>query len=1419
MSDYLAFVYGHISKPGVDALSDGQELANQCLRRLDAIENVESDGNKKRFPPRLLILLASPAYLHQSDAEQLLNGVYGAFTQSQEGSSTEGDEIQLIGSTVAAVFFDGKVHSDGALLVCLASKLIKAQVAFGPNAREDPRGAVHVLLKHLKLDPTGQVDPNPLANRRIMTFMPGCNQAAPNGAFYPAPEIHRSLYQGVQSRIRLVGGISSANDPSRRTDGLQFAQNRVLRDAVVAVSINSDVPIGVSLNDGLAGTKRILQVTRLSEDKRTILEFDSNNAAEELGSFDVMLAKLSAGDERVVDIPLEVEDGAVQLLRQVEGGDYFEVVQSSSPISEILKQGIEQAKHRVYAKRPIAALVFGCKSYARAKDGVSKVEAALSQLEKDLDGPCVGGFFDGELGVDETGRSRLTNGGIGYVVLGDELRERTPLYNGPSALAKYGGELLAGFDVSGSDKSNEEVLEEAIGSALDIVNEAGFPGAMISLTRSNLDRVARKACEVIIAQRAFGQRFSKIVDVTKRPLEGDDILAFVTRDGRARFVADSKLDPTCHQPAIERSSLVSQYVLPLKRLDGTVFGTLQVDLGDLRNYSPDDFLKSEQARMLDCFGVVVGAGIHRIAQTLSKKIIHSLDRALKDSMSAYSINEGLEQFVKKAGAAFGADMAHLRLWEAEAPSGEPMEPCLVLVAGYGASFEAEQENRREIPASSRSPIGYAFDSDEPQLVNDLTDDPAWREMLDRIPPDSSLRRPLSQVKSYAAVSFCSDLNRKIGAISLGSLKPWFFFKFHQRALKVLAERLAFLVEHLKATVQRDSFFQQRDFLFKVSPNLAEQNLRDIGTTLQNVTHSLRKGLRADVASLYLWDRDREQYVLRAQEGWKRSGWVHAASYDTTSGWIGVKAINQEPLYVPDLFAHYKKDGYEHSEGLYARYMFGKSLSENFRVEAIGLPLRIGPKKKDKFGVVTLYRHVNLRRRGGFTTTDPELLLKGTYNAAGLVNAVLMQRDDDWEKRQASQRNEVVRAINSAHEAELFEASVCREVLKSYQAAEVSFYRIDKIDTEIVYSWITGYRYVARSHSAEKMEAPSVDHNHIIQETKRLKKSKPPYGVVLSRRKGKGHSDPRELKIRKLVEKASVPLLADGKYRAVIVICWKLNPSKVFALDVRQDARHLQKLGQVLGEMDLGREMKEQAHRNQLAVQTAGIYVFQHAHKLGNATQSLYRITQEINDARNETERRGKIQDLKTIATDNNRMIDWIIDFGQQVQNPVIKPVVLRDLLEISWQERAAGLRVAGLDAPTIEVEKEITVLADLRLAKEVFVNLINNALKALTCRKNGATDRPRLQVSAIVGEDQGGVSITFYDNGEGMRKADIVAAEKGFVQARPESSYSRHKGVGVLISKYLLQVQKGSLTYDSEWGKWTTATVNLPLFRNGGRRK
>jgi signal transduction histidine kinase len=88
------------------------------------------------------------------------------------------------------------------------------------------------------------------------------------------------------------------------------------------------------------------------------------------------------------------------------------------------------------------------------------------------------------------------------------------------------------------------------------------------------------------------------------------------------------------------------------------------------------------------------------------------------------------------------------------------------------------------------------------------------------------------------------------------------------------------------------------------------------------------------------------------------------------------------------------------------------------------------------------------------------------------------------------------------------------------------------------------------------------------------------------------------------------------------------------------------------------------------------------------------------------------------------------------------------------------------------------------------------------------------QVSALTVLNAHGLSIVIADNGIGMNKEDIPIALERFGQI--DSKFARKfegTGLGLPLSKHLIELHGGTLSIESEPGKGTTVTVLLPVHR------
>jgi signal transduction histidine kinase len=1373
MFSYIAFLYGGVPTAGERALKDGESLAWQCLDKLKEIEE-----KPEQFPPRLLILLASPAYLDQPKAAQLIAGIHQTF------AAAGFNYVPLVGCSVQAVFFDNKIHEEGALLVCLASRLLEAKVAAAADVCRDPAKSIDGLLKELELEPAKGADPNPVANRMLLTFFPG-HRTPRDPADHPIDELHRALRKGVMNRIPIVGGVSCWKVPEDSSPALQFAGRHVYTDAIVSARIASGTPIGVSLAKGLKPTGQSITVTKLSEDGTVIEEFLEGTPSEALkvvqGVF--VLSEVATDSDLVMAAPKPGSDrSTLFVLRDFTPPAALQVMKPEPKIMlQTAVAAIEDSMRRIRIENPIGCLSLKCRAhFLNRKELGLNIEWGIEKVREYLNNsPYVGGFFGGEAGTDETGRSVFGNWNVANVVFGDEMRERTPLHLGFETIKKHGPSL-----------TQASSLEEVIDTSLELVFDAGFPGAMISILVRDQDG------ECIVIQRAKGLRFENLARASQRRLEENNLLSIVARKGKRQrepqFVPDARLDERCRNEA--SVGIISQCVIPLLGPDRGVaqscaIGVLQVDLGDA---SFRESLHETEKQVLGFLEAGITASLNHVLGWEQVRIARALDSALARSMSFKTVEEGLEHYIRAAALALRADMGHARLADREKHE-------LTLVAGVGPYYEVARAHRSVVDFQDRSPTCQTFLDGQVTVVNDARTNNAHRIMRERPDSNAPLTEALRKVGSYANVAFKDEAEVIIGVLDVASHKPWFFTPSQVESLADLGHRAGFLVEHLKRKEAGELARSRLEFLLRVGPHLTR--IRDIGdatTSLESAVRRFRKASHADVASLFLWDDDAGKLVLRAQDGWANAKWVGAARYEESEGWTGSMALEHRPRYIPDL-REYKKKTNRESIGPYANAMFGSKLTDAMTVEAIGLPLKVGDAR---LGVLTLHRFINQDSASsptGFVTTDTDVLQEAADHMAALVSALTSHREAIERTEKQKRRSEVVEELAQPPHGGSIEADICNSVVSSLRAEHAEMYLTS---TEINTGLVCCARSDRRSSGTTRPSQPDA----LILNALHSK------DVVLQRRKIReiDPEKPEEAVVDGLPQRASIPLWFEVEKRlyGIIDVHWDLNRWPNLPLWVRPDRAELRLLGHalagvyrrhmVMAEREEARRREEQSR---FAVQAMGAMVFQSAHRLMNLVKDLRAIARLISGAPDEDLRTERIAQLSDTISAARARIDRPMKVARRMsKTPRSSPQArkLRDLL-IGALEGSTISRVRPrIEVPPLVIPDELIISMDAMLIEEAFLNIIHNAIKAMP---NGGA----LTVRGERTKDGRNVSVAFADTGEGMSEKEIRAALSGFFNTR------RGTGVGVLIASTLVQTQGGTLDIKSVKGSGTTVVVTLPL--------
>jgi signal transduction histidine kinase len=264
-----------------------------------------------------------------------------------------------------------------------------------------------------------------------------------------------------------------------------------------------------------------------------------------------------------------------------------------------------------------------------------------------------------------------------------------------------------------------------------------------------------------------------------------------------------------------------------------------------------------------------------------------------------------------------------------------------------------------------------------------------------------------------------------------------------------------------------------------------------------------------------------------------------------------------------------------------------------------------------------------------------------------------------------------------------------------------------------------------------------------------------------------------------------------------------------------------------------------------------------AHRLRQHVAALEATQRELRETTRQLEAafeaaaagsQAKSQFLATMSHELRTPLNSIIGFSEFAANEIYGPLdpryresaqnvldsgrhllgIINDVLDFSKVEagrlelREEGTDLAALVGAAlrfvspqaedlrIEIGSEMPpspplVMADPQRLRQVLLNLLSNAIKFTP---------PGGSVQVSVWQDDAGVSLAISDTGIGMSAEQIPSALQRFVQIDSDLGRKRGgTGLGLPLSKRLIELHGGELRIASVLGAGTTVTVTLPLRR------
>ncbi len=208
--------------------------------------------------------------------------------------------------------------------------------------------------------------------------------------------------------------------------------------------------------------------------------------------------------------------------------------------------------------------------------------------------------------------------------------------------------------------------------------------------------------------------------------------------------------------------------------------------------------------------------------------------------------------------------------------------------------------------------------------------------------------------------------------------------------------------------------------------------------------------------------------------------------------------------------------------------------------------------------------------------------------------------------------------------------------------------------------------------------------------------------------------------------------------------------------------------------------------------------------LGAVQQNLYALVEDLEPVLTETQKdkmkrlQKRIQDLVKLINTWLRVISVDITniqehFGQIALIPLItnavetvEPTAVRKDITISFQKPEALSQIVG-DEGTLT---------------EAIVNLLTNSVKY---SKLGG------KIVISVQQNPADIQISVSDNGVGIAEEDINFIFADFYRGKNLPEGERSSGLGLSITKRIIEAHHGSINVDSEVGKGSVFTIKLPL--------
>jgi PAS domain S-box-containing protein len=213
-----------------------------------------------------------------------------------------------------------------------------------------------------------------------------------------------------------------------------------------------------------------------------------------------------------------------------------------------------------------------------------------------------------------------------------------------------------------------------------------------------------------------------------------------------------------------------------------------------------------------------------------------------------------------------------------------------------------------------------------------------------------------------------------------------------------------------------------------------------------------------------------------------------------------------------------------------------------------------------------------------------------------------------------------------------------------------------------------------------------------------------------------------------------------------------------------------------------------------------------AHEVNNPVNAMINCAQLILDG--DTDKslcEDIISEGNRIASIVSNLLNFARDHAEQVRPTRVIEVIDRSLALLGRRFQKQGVEVL-----VEEVGEVPRALVRTQQLQQVILNLIVNARDALLERSTQPEKLISIRISAVGAPDTEQVEIRVRDNGPGIPEPIRMRIFDAFFTTKRNRGGT---GLGLSVSREIIEAHGGQLTVESELGSWTEFRIVLPAAR------